>query len=245
MFRDRGGMAPPAVKPSLNESLSFPSARQMRPLATLAIMQIGPDVNFEDELISALVSCGREAHRVAQAHHNDPGSNGFTFGTDRYQRATQLAVEVLSDDGFKVARRGAGLVARRGDLELQFAVARGIDLTDPASFDADSSPARRKAGASNANQLTFDGMPESEAALIVHVVWSGTPEAGQTAVHAGRLVLGASDRLDWAVLVRLDDPVDQRREGVSPAPRVPTYVDQPEPALRLSPKPSAARSNEG
>jgi hypothetical protein len=47
------------------------------------------------------------------------------------------------------------------------------------------------------------------------------------------------------VLVRLDDPVDQRRGGASPAPTVPTYVDQPEPALRLSPKPSAIQSNEG
>lgn len=182
---------------------------------------------------------------MAQAHHNDPGSNGFTFGTDRYQRATQLAVDVLNDEGFRVVRRGAGLVARRGDLELQFAVARGADLTDPASFDADSSPARRKAGASNATQLAFDGMPQREAASIVHVVWSGTPDSGQTAVHAGRLVTGAGERLDWAVLVRLDDlAAGNQGEPSSPA-EVPSYTDQPEPALHLSPKSDIARSDEG
>jgi len=208
-------------------------------------MQIGTDVELEDDLVSALVICGREGHRVAQAHRNDPGSNGFTFGTDRYQRATQLAVDVLNDEGFRVVRRGAGLVARRGDLELQFAVARGTDLTDPASFDADSSPARRKAGASNATQLAFDGMPQREAASIVHVVWSGTPEAGQTAVHAGRLVTGAGERLDWAVLVRLDDLSAANHGEPSTSANVPSYTDQPEPALHLLPKTDIARSDEG
>jgi hypothetical protein len=144
-----------------------------------------------------------------------------------------------------VARRGAGLVARRGDLELQFAVARGTDLTDPVSFDADSSPARRKAGASNATQLTFDGMPQSEAASIVHVVWSGTPEAGQTAVHPGRLVTGAGERLDWAVLVRLDDLASGSHGNSSNTANVPSYTDQPEPTLHLSPNPGTARSDEG
>jgi hypothetical protein len=208
-------------------------------------MEIGPGVELEGKLLGALIACGREGHRVAQAHHNDPGSNGFTFGTDRYQRATQLAVEVLNDEGFEVVRRGAGLVARHGDLELQFAVARGTDLTDPASFDADSSPARRKAGAWNAHQLTFDGMPQSQAATIVHVVWSGTPEAGLTAVHAGRLVTGAGDRLDWAVLVRLDDPASGSHAGTSHLPQVPSYTEQPEPALHLAPNSGTAQSDEG
>lgn len=208
-------------------------------------VEIGTDVELDDDVVRALVICGREGHRVAQAHHNDPGSNGFTFGTDRYQRATQLAVEVLNDQGFRVVRRGAGLVARRGDLELQFAVARGTDLMDPASFDADSSPARRKAGASNATQLAFDGMPQREAASIIHIVWSGTPEAGQTAAHAGRLVTGAGERLDWAVLVRLDDLAARSPDESSSTANVPAYTDQPEPALHLLPHPDIARSDEG
>jgi len=207
-------------------------------------MMIGTDVELEDDLVSALVTCGQEGHRIARAHHNDPGSNGFTFGTDRYQRATQLAVEVLNDGGFRVVRRGAGLVARRDDLELQFAVARGTDLTDPSSFDADSSPARRKAGDSNAMQLVFDGMLKIEAASIVHVVWSGTPEAGQTAVHAGRLIMGAAERLDWAVLVRLDDLTTANHGEASSTVEVPTYTEQPEPALHVSPKADVARADE-
>lgn len=196
-------------------------------------MQIGRDVELGDELVAALVRCGREGHRLAQAHHNDPGSNGFTFGTDRYQRSTELAADVLRSAGFSVTRRGAGLLARRAEVELQFAVARGIDLCDPSSFDADSSPARRRAAASNANQLAFDGMPEPPAAAVVHIVWSGTVELGQTAVHAGRLVTGAGDRLDWAVLVRLDGPAPVERRTPGDVPRVPSYTEQPEPALTL------------
>ena len=103
-------------------------------------MDIGPGVTVEDELVLRLVGCGREAHDIARAHHNDPGSNGHTFGLDRYQRGTELAKGPLREYGFQVKRRGAGLLARRDDLELQFAVARGDDLNDPSDFDADSSP---------------------------------------------------------------------------------------------------------
>lgn len=208
-------------------------------------MEIGDGVRIHDGLVQALVGCGREGHRIAQAHHNDPGSNGFTFGTDRYQRSTELAVEVLKNEGFSTSRRGAGLIARREGVELHFAVARGTDLTDPASFDADSSPARRKAGAANATQLILDGMPEGEAEPIVHVVWSGTPEAGQTAVHAGRLVTGAGDHLDWAALVRLDGPAPESQQEVAKAVAVPTYTDQPEPTLILAAKSGVAQSDEG
>lgn len=207
-------------------------------------MNIGDDVVLEDDLISALVDCGREAHLLAQAHHNDPGSNGFTFGTDRYQRGTELAAEVLMDHGFRVGRRGAGLVARHGCVEVQFAVARGTDLSDPSSFDADSSPARRRAGATNALQAALDGMPEPQTANVVHVVWSGTPEAGQIAVHVGRLFLGAGDRLDWSVLHRVDR-VDGMTLPVQSQSNesLPSYIEQPVPAIQLTPK--AASSDAG
>jgi hypothetical protein len=208
-------------------------------------MEIGPGVDVDDELVNALVRCGREGHHVAQAHHNDPGSNGFTFGTDRYQRSTELAVDVLREQGFSVTRRGAGLIARREGLELQFAVARGTDLSDPASFDAASSPARRKAGATNATQLAFDGMPERDAGPIVHVVWSGTPEAGQTAVHAGRLVAGAGDHLDWSALVRLDEPAFADQPHTAGPAAAPTYADQPEPALLVAARSQLGHADEG
>jgi hypothetical protein len=208
-------------------------------------MQIGPDVELDDDLVDALVACGREGHRIAQAHHNDPGSNGFTFGTDRYQRSTELAIEVLRDEGLRLNRRGAGLIGWREGLELQFAVARGTDLSDPANFDADSSPARRRAGAANTNQLSFDGMPRLEAASIIHVVWSGTLEAGQTAVHAGRLVMGARDRLVWAVLVRLDQTTGEDSKSAERAAAIPAYTDQPEPTLVVSARSEQAQSHEG
>ncbi|HEU5472640.1 MAG TPA: hypothetical protein VFV67_18495 [Actinophytocola sp.] len=207
-------------------------------------MRIGQDVDLEDELIGKLVGCGREAHRVARAHHNDPGSNGFTFGTDRYHRGTELAAEVLAEHKFRVFRRGAGLVGVRDGIELHFAVARGTDLSDPGAFDADSSPARRRAAAGNGGQLTFDGMPESP---VLHLVWSGTPESGQTAVHIGRLALGGGDRLVWSVLLRIDDGVVDRSVPASPVPPVRGYAEQPLPDFELLAHPvvPGARADEG
>lgn len=192
-------------------------------------------MSLEDDLLTRLVDCGKVAHDIGRAHHNDPGSNGHTFGLDRYQRATELARNPLEDHGFQVTRRGAGLIARRGDLVVQFAVARGDDLTDPADFDADSSPARRRAGHTNAGQqLTLDGMPAQET--VVHVVWSGNPTDGQTAVHVGRLLMSSRtvERLTWETLIRVDQPTPPaggREEPTRGA--LPSYLEQPEPTLEL------------
>lgn len=212
-------------------------------------MEIGPGVTVEDQLIDRLIGCGRDAHDIARAHDNDPGSNGHTFGLDRYQRGTELAKAPLEAHGFDVRRRGAGLRARRGDLELQFAVARGDDLNDPADFDADSSPARRRAGHTNSAQLVFEGMPELEPAKVVHVVWSGTVADGLTSVHMGRLVSDSSDSaveaLTWAVLLRVDRGTGlagATATGTDPTP-VNTFLDQPEPTLALEPK-TAPQSDE-
>jgi hypothetical protein len=208
-------------------------------------MEIGPDVVLDDSLIVALVACGRQAHEIAQAHQNDPGSNGFTFGTDRYQRGTELAVSPLVDHGYDVRRRGAGLRARRDDVEVHFAVARGNDLTDPANFDADSSPARRRAAHQNSGQMPLDGMPGPAAEHIVHVVWSGTPAAGLTGVHVGRLILGAGDRLDWAVLVPVGDAASTAVVTGAASDVVTTYAEQPVPVLELSAREANAVSDEG
>jgi len=206
-------------------------------------MDIGPEVQLEDDLVACLVDCGRLAHEIAQAHHNDPGSNGHTFGADRYHRGTELAAPRLRTFGFQARRRGAGLVASRDGLELQFAVARGTNLDDPASFDADSSPARRKAGDRNAEQLAFDGMPSSR---ILHVVWSGTVDEGLTAVHIGSLVSNAAtDRLEWEYLTPVDGVVaaPARVAGNQAVAGTP-YAEQPEPDLTLAPK-TATQADEG
>lgn len=208
-------------------------------------MNVGPGLHLEDDLTSALVDTGHQAHVISLAHHLDPGSNGFTFGIDRYHRATELSIPVLNKYGFLTHRRGAGLVATRPGLELQFAVARGIDLSDPTNFDADSSLARRNAGKANAAQLSFDDMPGFEASPVVHIVWSGTPELGQTAVHAGRLVLASTERLDWAFLVRLDTPGSEVVRPPTAEDDDVGYVNQPEPALGLALKRIAHKSSEG
>lgn len=209
-------------------------------------MQLGRAVSLGDDLLASLVGCGKAAHDIARAHHNDPGSNGHTFGLERYQRATELAKTPLVEHGFQVIRRGAGLIARRDDVTIQFAVARGDDLTDPAAFDADSSPARRRAGQSNAGQLVLDGMPPLPCDGVVHLVWSGNPIDGQTAVHVGRLVSPSLvERLTWEVLFRIDHIAHQTSAGPRPVSvALPSYLDQPEPVLELA-FVDVARSDEG
>jgi hypothetical protein len=206
----------------------------MRAAATLSRMNLDDGVRLDDDLVQALVDCGRRGHAIAQAHHTDPGSNSFTFGTDRYHRATELARPVLEDHGFTVGRRGAGLIARRPGVELQFAVARGHDLSDAGAFDADSSPGRRRAGEANAVQLVLEGMPELPQQPIVHVVWSGTPHEGLTATHLGKLV-SAAERLRWAYLHRVDGGLDGvDRQELLDVEGLPGYADQPVPALEVS-----------
>ena len=97
-----------------------------------------------------------------------------------------------------------------------------------------------RSAAGYATQLAFDGMPQRDAGPIVHVVWSGTPEAGQTAVHAGRLVAGAGDHLVWSVLLRLDEAPHADQRDTAEVAAATSYADQPEPALAV-----AARSNVG
>lgn len=226
------------------ETLCLHSALFARHPAMLLSMQIEPGIILDDDLAYSLVTAGREGHRIAQAHNNDPGSNGYTFGTDRYHRSTELVTPALVGHGFKVSRHGAGLVARKAGLELQFAVARGDDLTDPANFDANSSPARNKAAVSNTYQLTFDGVGVYSNAYIVHIVWSGNRDEGLTAVNAGRLMIGTRDRLVWSMLVRLDEAhfTDDRIDmGV---PSTPSYVQQPEPSLSLEPQSDNPHSHE-
>ena len=212
------------------------------------------DVSLEDDLVQRLVSCGRRGHELARAHSNDPGSNGFTWGTDRYQRSTQLAMDfVLPRFGFVVGRRGAGLVARRGVVELQLAVAKGVDLTNPESFDAGSSLARRKAGRRNADQSILTGLdvPDVVAEPVLHLVWSGDVDRGLTAVHIGRLVLSAEDVLDWAVLERVNYSTTTPTADPTPAacadlgtPAPTTYDSQPEPEVPVERRPEPVRKSD-
>lgn len=199
---------------------------------------------IEDELVAELVRCGDDAHRIAQAHHNEPGANGFTFGTDRYQRGTELAKGPLERYGFRTRRNGAGLVATRDNLELQFATAKGTDLTKPANFDADSSLARRRAGSVNCLQpeMTIDGRPLAPRRPILHVVWSGNPALGLTAVHIGQLTRTADEHLDWATLERVDLTVatSLANGGASAIEPVPSYTEQPEPALMVDLRPMSS-----
>lgn len=214
-------------------------------------MLIG-DVFIEDDLVQQLVVCGRQGHDVARAHSNDPGSNGFTWGTDRYQRSTQLAMDVVFPRyGFAVRRRGAGLIARRGEIELQFAVAKGVDLTNPDSFDAGSSLARRKAGRHNADQSILTGLevPEVIGEPVLHLVWSGDADGGLTAVHIGQLVLSAEDVLDWAVLVRVSYPATALGADLTSAVDIdhgaaPAYGDQPEPEVAVERRPQPVRKSD-
>lgn len=192
--------------------------------------------SLEDALANEMISSGAMAHRIAQSHHLDPGSNGFTFGSDRYHRATELVSSSLRDHGFRVYRKGAGLRAERDGTELQFATARGTNLNDRSKFDIDGSPSRRAAGASNVSlQEPIQGFPEMDLLRTIHVIWSGDLESGQTAVHIGKLVKISAQSLAWEDLVRLDQTgsiVAARPVDSDSIPAL-TYQDQPLPTFTL------------
>lgn len=203
-----------------------------------SLMLVGGGVELGEDLVVLLVRAGRLAHRVAGEHDLEAYSNAFTYGTDRYQRATQMLIGPLEQLGFVVWRRGAGLIARGERVELQFAVAKGNDLTDPACFDAGSSPARRRAAQRNSGQLQLPGMVTHVVVLpVVHVVWSGDRRHGLTAVHAGELLGGMmGERLRWRGLVRLDQPAAGTvPSGLSAEPAaVRAYSELPDPDVQLS-----------
>lgn len=194
-------------------------------------------VEIEDSLITALVECGEQAHRISQAHHLDPGSNNFTFGADRYHRATELSISHLEGYEFQVTRIGAGLRAKREGLELQFGTARGSDLSDKSNFDIDSSPARHRAAQSNVSiQRAFEGIDfGDDHRKILHVIWSGDIDAGLTAVYIGRLTEGTAQHLEWEEIIRVDElgnstPLQELNSTEIP---IPTYDSQPVPVFNL------------
>jgi hypothetical protein len=200
---------------------------------------------LEPELREMLTASGKEGHRIAQAHHNDPWSSSFTFGTDRYQRAITSALGYLPDFGFTCTRKGAGLQARRGELELNFATARGDDPTKIDDFDTHTSTARRRAAAINADVLKCDGMPGADAQTVAHVVWGGTLEDGLVSMHVGRLVDRGGNSIDWEDLQQVYPGGAAPERGRQPVPAAPGYDEQPEPGLVLQPRtPATARDEE-
>lgn len=193
-------------------------------------------LEIEDSLIGKLIRCGDEAHEIAKAHHLDPGSNGFTFGSDRYHRATELVTPALQDHDFHVSRMGGGLRATRDGLELHFGTARGVDLSNRSNFDINSSPARQRAGLSNVFiQDAFEGISGGHLAHIIHVIWSGDADAGLTAVYVGKLVAASGQHLDWEDLIRVDSTgVEVALDNLTAeAIPMPTYENQPEPVFEL------------
>jgi len=203
-------------------------------------MILNDGLEIEDSLITDLIKCGEQAHEISQAHHLDPGSNGFTFGSDRYHRATELSTPFLEDSGFRVTRKGAGLRAAREGLELHFATARGSDLTNKANFDIGASNARHRAAQVNLYvQNSFEGIDfggfGGRARSIIHVIWSGDIDAGLTAVYVGKMIEKSGQHLEWEELVRVDGSgiqvtLDKLDDTEIP---MPTYEHQPEPVFHL------------
>lgn len=199
-------------------------------------MEILIGLELEDELIEQLISSGRSGHEVAQAHHNDPGSNGFTFGNDRYHRSCELARIPLEKYGFNIKRMGAALHALRGTIELHFATARTSNVEIPASFDTNTD-SRVAAAQSNAMiQLSLEGIEEAlPRRQIFHWVWSGNEASGLIAVHVGRLVANSDHGVVWDVVRRIDGiELDLNATHDVPPVVSPNYADQEEPILKLS-----------
>ncbi|WP_372698717.1 hypothetical protein [Arthrobacter sp. JSM 101049] len=199
-------------------------------------MKMSDGVEIEDSLIKELIRFGEKAHEIAKAHHLDPGSNNFTFGSDRYHRATELIIPALQEHNFRVTRKGGGLRATQEGLELHFGTARGADLRNRSNFDIDSSPARHRAGLANAfSQTAFDGLSEFNSNSVLHVIWSGDVDAGLTAVYVGKLMTTSNQHLDWEDLIRVDNAGTELTLDRMPADAIPmpTYESQPEPTFEL------------
>lgn len=193
-------------------------------------------LQLEDSLISAFIQCGREAHEIALTHHLDPGSNGYTFGGDRYHRATELISPILVEHDFRVKRQGGGLTAERDGLQLQFATARGADLRNRLHFDMGSSPARYRAAFVNTFvQESIPGIHAGPGLGVLHVIWSGDVDSGLTAVYVGKLISPSAKHVDWEDLVRIDkDGKTTPLEGISLAERsMLSYDEQPVPTFEL------------
>jgi hypothetical protein len=210
-------------------------------------MNVLSGVTLKDSLLAAFVSCGRDGHNIALAHQNDPGSNGFTFGTDRYHRSCELLKDPLEAHGFTLFSKGAGLRARKGDLELHFATAKTADVAAPSSFD-NRTDSRVWAGQVNAGYgrkamytseyfPTLDGLGEDDlpSRRIIHTVWSGDQARGLIAVHVGRLITETPDTVVWGEVNRIDlDGVFVPAASGSIDKGGSTYSDQPEPDLGLT-----------
>lgn len=194
-------------------------------------------VEIEDSLIDAFIECGNKAHEIAKAHHLEAGSNSFTFGADRYHRATELSIPSLEEAGFEVSRKGAGLRAVRDDLELHFGTARGSDLTKKDNFDIGASHSRQRAGLANLeSQPAFEGIEwDNSSRSIFHVIWSGDLDEGLTAVYVGKLIATSGQHLEWEELVRVDNLGDSTtlNDLDTAAIPLPTYEQQPEPVFQL------------
>jgi hypothetical protein len=191
---------------------------------------------LEDSLVSALVECGRQAHEVAMAHQLDPGSNGFTFGADRYHRATELITPVLEEHGFVLKRQGGGMTAHKDGLELQFATARGVDLRNRSHFDMGSSPARHRAALANTYlQDSLPGIDAGGAESVIHVIWSGDVHAGLTAVYVGKLISSSAQHLEWEDLIRVDHNGNEVPLGTVTPTEIPvrSYDEQATPGFDL------------
>lgn len=200
-------------------------------------MEILQGVDLDEVLLGACIMAGRQGHDIALAHHNDPGANGFTFGSDRYHRACELLKEALLAHGFRIYSKGAALHARRGDVEMRFATAKSPDLTAPSSFDM-RTKSRLQAGMHNvALSVQVEGLEEllPTPAKIVYVVWSGDPGQGLTAVHIGHLVSFTDNDVQWEELKRIDSTdwtasIDLQQDDTTLVP----YIHQQDPGLGLS-----------
>ncbi|WP_176338521.1 hypothetical protein [Kocuria salina] len=200
-------------------------------------MEILHGVDLDEALLGSCITAGRQGHEIALAHHNDPGANGFTFGSDRYHRSCELLKKALLAHGFRICSKGAALHARRGDVELRFATAKSPDLTAPSSFDM-TTPSRLEAGNQNiAVAAQIEGLEEllPAARKIAHVVWSGDPGQGLTAVHIGHLVSLDEKHVQWSELKRIDSTNWATVPGLQQDDTtVVPYAHQQDPGLGLS-----------
>lgn len=195
------------------------------------------NATLNDTLLEGLLDAGHTATRIAVGNLVEAGSSQLLFGLERYLRSTELSRGPLEDDGYRLVRKGSGLRAVKPGHELNFATANGINLRDPAVFNAESSKSRQRACRINkgADQLTLDGMP-ADTKTVIHIVWSANRTQGLNGMHVGVLLSEGIGHVKWAELVEYY-ALDAATLPCVSLPGVGTgYADLNEPELVLRPR---------
>lgn len=214
--------------------------------------------NLPTSFLDAVVAGARRAHEIAARNFNElEGSDGVTFGVDRYRFSWfWIARKLDSVPGVATRHPTTSFHAVVDDKIIRFYNGGRDRQWDPNTFDFTDTPRRARAGKNNADQLAFDLDLGGESvdvagATDLIVTYSGNPLRGCEAVHVGAPVWDAgTDIQSWAWMKPLWvlEPGSGGGAAATSTPDLPTqppgYSDLPAAEYDVGLKPDAAEGDE-